>query len=685
MPNGYLRLQLMSAQDAKPVEEAVIRIYQDKDKEIVNESFFLSDTMGVTPYIPLEAPTIALSLDPNNRDRPYSIYNVEVRCNGYETMEIVGVQIFACEYSNLPLNLVPSEILEARTVNRSADYIPDHQLLTDSGSHSEQLYPPVTRILNQVTIPRRITVHLGRPSSSAENLNVDFIYYIKNVASSEIYPTWEEEALRANIYCQISLTLNRIYTEWYPSKGYNFDITNSTAYDQAFVKNRNIFDNISAIVDDIFNEYIQKDNFSEPFYAEYCDGKTVSCPGLKQWGSQSLALSGYNHMQILRYYYGDNIHIVTTNHIQDIKQSYPGIPLRLGSSGLDVTELQKELNAIAVNYPNITPIYPIDGIFGSQTEAAVKVFQRQFSLTADGIVGKATWYKISYVYVAVRKLAELVSIGDRDDIYNGAYPGTPLRQGSRGLDVQLLQYYLNVIATYDNDIKEAGTIDSNFGNATYQSVLSFQRKYGLTRDGIVGEFTWNRIYEVYLTYVDNLNDFNNIPDYPGAPIRTGSSGNDVELIQQALNTVGMIYSSIPILIVDGFYGMDTANAVRIFQEIVGERADGIVGPNTWSALFTMASEIEKGDAPSLGLPPFPGYILTVGTRGEDVRLIQQRLQFLSAYYPAIPDIAADGIFGPATRTAVISFQNLIGLTPDGIVGENTWYKINEIYRQLSED
>lgn len=683
MPNGFLKIQLTTAQGAVPVPDATIRIYKDVDKEIVNETFYISDNMGVTPYIPLYAPSPTLSLDPNNRIRPYETYNIEVRCTGFETLEVVGIQIFACRYTTLPLSLVPTLLTSSPGADREVNYIPDHQLLTDGEQNSDQMYPPVSRILSRVTIPKRITVHLGRPTSNAENLNVDFIYYLKNVASSEIYPTWEEEALRANIYCQISLVLNRIYTEWYPSKGYSYDITNSTAYDQAFVKNRNIFDNISEIVDDIFNQYIQKDNFSEPYYAEYCDGKIAQCPGLKQWGTQTLALNGYDYLRILKYYYGDNIQIVTTNHIQDIKQSYPGTPLRLGSSGIDVTELQKELNAIAVNYPNITPIYPIDGIFGSATESAVKVFQRQFSLTADGVVGKSTWYKISYVYAAVRKLAELVSIGDRDDVYNGEYPGTPLRQGSRGIEVQLLQYYLSVIATYDNDIKSISRIDGRFGDSTYNSVVSFQRKYNLTRDGIVGELTWNRIRNVFETYQDNIDVTSGVPAYPGTAYQTGTSGDDVVLIQQALNTVGTIYSNIPILVVDGFFGSDTANAVRVFQSIVNEAVDGIVGPNTWVALFTTAAEIQQGDAPSLGLPPFPGTVLREGSRGEDVLLIQRRLQTIAAYYPAIPEIAADRVFGPLTTAAVVAFQQLLGLDPDGIIGQQTWYKINEIYRQLT--
>lgn len=678
---GYLRMQIMSAQDALPIANAMIRVYQNIENEIINESFYISNEMGVSEYIQLEAPDVALSLDENNRERPYSIYNVEVRAEKYQTLEIVGVQIFANTNTTLPLNLIPNN---SRITTREVDYISDHQLLSDGDEHQDQLYSPLFRVLTRVTIPKRITVHLGRPNSSAENLNVDFVYYIKNVASSEIYPTWNEQALIANILCQISLTLNRIYTEWYPSKGYSFDITNSTAFDQAFVKNRNIFDNISRIVDEIFNVYIQKDNYAEPYYAEYCDGKIANCPGLKQWGTQSLAQQGYNYRQILAYYYGNNLNLITTNHIQEIKQSYPGTPIRNGSSGIDVVQIQKQLNAIAVNYPAITPILPIDGIFGTQTENAVRVFQRQFALTADGVVGKATWYKISYVYVAVRKLAELTSIGIRDEIYNGAYPGESISWNDRGVDVQFLQYLLQVIATYDNDIKDISRIDGVYGNSTYESVVSFQRKYNLTADGIVGQVTWNKIYEIYQRYEDNIVGSIGIPAYPGTSLQSGAIGDNVRLLQEALNVVGTLYSSIPVLVVDGIYGSNTVSAVSAFQRIANLTVDGIVGANTWQALFTLADEIRNGDAPSIGLPPYPGMVLRLGSRGENVRLIQERLRQISIYYPSIPSLSADGIFGSNTQRAVMIFQEIFGLNVDGVVGIQTWNAINTVYVQLTQ-
>ncbi len=387
MPSGYLRVFVTSAKEAFPISEAMVRIYLIEDDQVSSESFYITDVNGETPYIPLEAPSKDLSLDENNRERTYQRYNVEVKANGYEVLEVVNVQIFDTIYTTLPLNLIPNK---TREVIKKVSYIPDHPLLSNYDTNAEAGFRNLTRILGNVIIPKTVTVHLGSPTSNAEDVNVDFISYVKNVACSEIYPTWEEESLRANIYCQISLVLNRVYTEWYPSKGYNYTITNNTGFDQYFIKDRNIYDNISEIVDDIFNTYIQKADFSEPFYAEYCDGKIADCPGLKQWGTQDLALQGYSAFEILQFYYGDSISLVTTNNVELITSSYPGVPLQLGSSGLDVTTIQKQLNAIALNYPAITPIFPVDGIYGPATKAAVEIVQRQFALTVDGIVGKAT-------------------------------------------------------------------------------------------------------------------------------------------------------------------------------------------------------------------------------------------------------------------------------------------------------
>ena len=262
-------------------------------------------------------------------------------------------------------------------------------------------------------IPETITVHLGLPNTAAENVTVSFPDYVKNVASSEIYPTWDESALRANILAIMSYALNRVYTEFYRSRGYDFDITNTTARDQAFVNGRSYLENISRLVDEMIGSYIRRTGTVEPLAAKFCNGTTSTCDGLSQWGSEALAQEGLDSVEILRFYYGDDIEIVTNAPMAGITESYPGTPLRVGSRGPDVTVVQTSLNRIGQNYPAIPKVSPVDGIFGPQTEAAVKAFQQIFSLDPDGIVGRASWYQIVRVYVAVLKLAELQSEGQR--------------------------------------------------------------------------------------------------------------------------------------------------------------------------------------------------------------------------------------------------------------------------------
>ena len=280
-------------------------------------------------------------------------------------------------------------------------------------------------------IPETITVHLGTPDSSAQNVTVSFPDYIKNVASSEIYPTWPENAIRANVYAQISYALNRVYTEWYRSRGYDFDITNSTRYDQAFVQNRDIYDNVSDIVDEIFNNYVRRQGSVEPYFTQYCNGTTVTCDGLSQWGTVPLAEQGYTPYQILTNYYGDDIEIVTNAPVRINAPSYPGVPLRIGDAGNDVRSKQIQLNRISNNYPAIPKIYPVDGVFGQETEDAVKEFQRIFNLAPDGVIGKQTWYRIAYLYTSVKRLSELNSEGIPFEDVELQY-STLLRYGDRG-------------------------------------------------------------------------------------------------------------------------------------------------------------------------------------------------------------------------------------------------------------
>ena len=343
-------------------------------------------------------------------------------------------------------------------------------------------------------VPQRITVHLGAPSANAENVTVSFVDYVKNVACSEIYPTWEESALRANILAIVSFALNRVYTEFYRSRGYDFDITSSTAYDQFFVRGRSFFSNVSRLVDELFNSYLRRPGFVEPLAAKFCNGTTVTCEGLSQWGSQGLAQQGYNSTQILRSYYGD-IEIVSNAPVRDYVSSYPGTPLRRGSVGPNVVIVQTELNRISQNYPAIPKVAVVDGIFGAQTENALMAFQRIFDLNPDGVVGPATWYALVRLYTAVTSLSELRSQGQK--FYTIAWnQGQPISPGDRGIRVEHLQYMIRVLSAYISQIPSV-TVDGVYGSATRSAVLAAQGFFRLPQTGTVDLVTWDEIYDQF--------------------------------------------------------------------------------------------------------------------------------------------------------------------------------------------
>lgn len=382
-------------------------------------------------------------------------------------------------------------------------------------------------------IPQTITVHLASPDTPARNVTVPFTEYIKNVASSEIYPTWNESALRANILAIISYALNRVYTEYYRSRGYDFDITNSTAIDQSFVEGRSYFENVSRLVDELFDTYIRRQGFIEPLAAKFCNGTTTTCSGLSQWGSEELAQQGYDSVEILQYYYGDDIELVSNAPIQDITQSYPGTPLQSGSTGPFVTSIQSALNRISRNYPAIPKINPVDGIYAESTEAAVRAFQQIFSLSPDGIVGPATWYQIIRIYVAVLRLAELQSQGQQEYAI-GPYP-QDLSLGDSNEYVNQLQYMIRLISAFIPSIppiEETGVFDI----ATRDAVRAYQTFVGLPVTGAVDAATWDAIYEQFITAEDAASsrqpDFSPTSDdtqtaqlqqYPGSPLRPGST------------------------------------------------------------------------------------------------------------------------------------------------------------------
>ncbi len=446
--------------------------------------------------------------------------------------------------------------------------------------------------LTTVVIPGSIRVHLGAPDEPAENVTVPFIDYIKNVASSELYPTWPEEALRANIYAIISIALNRIFTEWYPSRGYNFDITNTTQFDQAYVHERGIFDTIDRIVDEIFDEYIVRQGRVEPLFATFCDGRIAQCEGMYQWGTVDLAQQGMIPYEILQYYYGEDIDIKTDTPVINFQETYPGTPLRLGDTNQYVLFTKTYLNAISVNYPAIPKIYPVDATFNESMEAAVREFQRIFNLPVTGIVDKATWYEIRKIYVAVRKLAELTS---------------------RGL--------------------------------------------------LVSE----------------------IPRFLSEEIEEGQVVPRVQLVQYFLNVLSAYYESIPQVDIDGILGPQTRTAIIEFQKTMGLPTTGLIDAETWDSLYNSIVGILRELPPTaIALPAllYPNIILREGSEGPSVFILQEYLEYISTIVPSIPAIESTGLFGPETTAAVIAFQNQYDLTPNGIVDEQTWNRIVEVYRQL---
>ncbi len=454
-------------------------------------------------------------------------------------------------------------------------------------------------------IPETVTVHLGAPSASAPNVTVPFADYIANVASSEIYPTWPESAIRANIYAQISYTLNRIYTEFYRSRGYDFDITNSIANDQSFVNGREIFSNVREIVDEIFNDYLRRQGTVEPLFAQYCDGVEVTCPGLSQWGTVTLANQGLTPYEIVQNYYGNNIDIVQNAPVGEAEASAPTNPLRLGSFGEDVRLLQIRLNRISNNYSGIPKIAFTDGIFTYDTEAAVRAFQEVFDLTPDGIVGNATWYAVLRIYNAVKRLNSLNSEGLQFEELPREF-STTLSQGDRGTQVAIVQYYIDYISAYYDTIPSL-EVDGVYGDATRNAVLAVQQTFGLPEDGILGEQTWNAIANAYYGIISRIpvtfTEGNIIP-YQGIVLRQGAEAETVRILQEYLNYISDFISEIPSVSPTGYFGPQTQQAVEAFQRLYGLPVTGYVEAVTWDNIADLYSDLFVGNRLNEG--QFPG-------------------------------------------------------------------------------
>jgi len=607
MAKGTLKIFTTAGGETIPVENVSYAIKDKQGNILFNGT---TNQNGESEVYTLDTLPAELSLTPNPGFFPYSVYDVLVEKPGFVTTKIIDVEIFDGQQTILPVEMLPlatGENPERTIINPpplAALPTPPqlqagtNQVLGEGGrplpGQTREGTPAASRLLADVKVPEYITVHLGTPgNTAATNVTVRFIDYVKNVTSHEIYSTWPVNSIRANVHAIVTFALNRIYTEWYRARGFPYDITNSTTVDQYFVYGGEIFQNISQIVDGIFNLYARRVGFRNPYFTEYCNGTTVTCRGLSQWGTVALANQGRSPLQILHYYYPNDLELVY-GPVGNIPESFPGYTLTLGSTGNDVRRMQLRLNRIRANYPLIPPISSTNGVFESSTRSAVLAFQRTFNLVQDGMVGRSTWNKISQVFTAVTNIAELGGEGERIGL-SPTPPTVVIRQGSRGPDVIHAQFILNFIALFYSDIP-APLMDSIFGTSTTDSVRAFQRRFGLNADGIVGPNTWRRLYEVYRT-LEGQTPPTEVPPpvpppparppYPGYLLREGSRGESVRTLQMLLNNSRIQYSAVPIVAVDGIFGPATANAVRTFQRYAGLNVDGIVGPITWARLIAI--------------------------------------------------------------------------------------------------
>lgn len=401
MATGRLQVQLYDQSQAVPVVSG--RVVVSSDGEVLYDVY--TDNSGQTIEMELKAPPIEYSID-ENEPQPYSTYTIQITAQGYKDIIINGAQVFADRTALQKVLMTPGtgqEVINVPPPVLWGDY-PEKE-----PEEEEKPIPDETGfvVLDNVVIPEYIVVKDGVPSGDGAIYYIPYKDYIKNVASSEIYSTWSDAAIRANVLAIQSFVLNRVFTEWYRNRGYNFTITNSTRYDQSFSQGRTIYENISAIVDEMFTNFLRREGQRQPLFAQYCDGRKVSCPGwMTQWGSEELAQQGYSAIQILRYFYGDDIFIDTAERVQGVPLSFPGEPLSIGSTGNSVRVIQSQLNTISDTYSAI-PTLRVDGIYGESTAEAVQEFQKIFNLPQTGVVDLATWYQISQIYVAIERLAEL--------------------------------------------------------------------------------------------------------------------------------------------------------------------------------------------------------------------------------------------------------------------------------------
>jgi len=686
---GYLRVKTVTANGADIVRGASITV-KDESGNILYE--LTTGELGYAQDMALDAPDMSYMENPNPSVTPFNLYRLDIRAYGYTSMAYEGIMIFDATTSILVIDLTPAVLGQENAVNHIS--VESHKLYNTETP--QQVLEPgmeiLPRILPDVTIPSNIRVHLGRRETPSQIVSVPFIDYIKNVTSHEIFDHWPEQTIIANVYCIVSLTLNRIFTEFYRKQGFNFDITSTTHLDQKYVHGGIIGSRISAVVDRIFNHYLAIIGHKEPFLALYNDGTTVNIPGrLSQWGSFFDGQAGMQAWQIIRKYYSQGLELRICDNFDGILESYPGRTLRQGDSGDAVRTMQLYLNGVLGFYTNVI-INPVNGVFGASTRNAVLVAQQAWGLPQTGEIDRRTWYEISRRFAIRRAIWEMHSQGIRIGI--GTVPptqivrlGDPVNPGNTAISslIVKLQFLLDFILMYYPQIPFVPQT-GRFDQLTNTGVRAFQALFGLAVDGIVGPITWRTLYNVYWGIMENAPipqpptqpPPTEIPPFPGN-LSVGSSGANVRLVQEAINKIAPNHPGrLWILTVDGGFGNMTRDAIFTFQSIFGLPITGVVDQITWDRLMQEAF----GAAPPLpplppptGIPPFPGN-LSVGSSGANVRLVQEAINKIAPNHPGrLWILTVDGAFGNMTRDAVFAFQSIFGLPITGVVGQVTWDRL----------
>lgn len=722
MQKGYLIFELKKDNGVTPVSDAQVKVISIDGRD-VNRLLNVNQD-GKTNEIEIYTKDSNLTFDKSNKDIPYTKVNAEVRFEDDKIIYIDGIQV----YSNT------TSIQEIKLDNRENDFKftrdkkgkskkehihfkneppcifkDDEMKLNNISNDDDKIIKSIVK-KNKIFIPEFITISIGELGCDGEIITIPFIDYIKNVSCSCVYPTWREEAIKANVYSIISFALNRIYTDWYRSKGYGFEITSSSRSDQMYVKGRNLFRNVCDIVDEVFDSCIKISGIDQPFLCR-CYNLTNTERRLSRWGSLDLAEDGLDALGILRKYFGENIEITKVRDVGGIVKKYPNTELSINSKGDDVKFIQRALNSIGSRYTGITKIPEEDGIFGKYTERAVMDFQKIFNLNVDGIVGNKTWNKISLLYALSKKI---FGSGNDDFEYNSNF----LKIGSEGQEVKNIQKSLNyILGNYNflNKLEE----DGYFGKKTENAVREFQEMFGLVVDGIIGKNTYDRIKYVEKN-INNLKGFidkqlNNIPvknkneyvrtvlseDDIIIPIKFGDSGENVKQLQVELNNLSNYYGFLSKVAEDGMFGNKTYEMVLKFQEKFLLSQDGIFGIESLKKLIALnraLKELKLDENNDLnnenrGLKfksdysmEYPNFEINFGVTCGYVTLIQKYINAIknscNNYFSNNDTLLEDGKFGENTLKHIKEFQNKFKFNQCTNVDKITWDKLVEEYEKI---